>query len=50
MFLFAGNTIAPTGQQYDLKSGQWFGSLVQSSGDDGVILVSQRGFDATVMY
>ena len=35
-----GNTIATTGQQYDKKSGQWFGSLVQSSGDDGVILVS----------
>ena len=37
---FPGNTIAATGQQYDKKSGQWFGSLVQSSGDDGVILVS----------
>lgn len=37
-----GNTIATTGQQYDKKSGQWFGSLVQSSGDDGVILVSHN--------
>ena len=35
----AGNTLAPTGQQYDKKSGQWFGSLVQSSGENGVVLV-----------
>jgi len=33
-----GNTVAPTGQQYDKKSGQWFGSLVRSSGDNGVVL------------
>jgi len=33
-----GNTLAPTGQQYDKKSGQWFGSLVQSSGENGVVL------------
>jgi len=33
-----GNTLAPTGQQYDKKSGQWFGSLVRSSGDNGVVL------------
>jgi hypothetical protein len=35
-----GNTLAPTGQQYDSKSGQWFGALLQSSGADGTILVS----------
>jgi hypothetical protein len=33
-----GNTLAPTGQQYDKKSGQWFGSLVRSSGENGVVL------------
>jgi len=33
-----GNTLAPTGQQYDNKTGQWFGSLVRSSGEDGVVL------------
>ena len=38
--LFLGNTLAPTGQQYDNKTGQWFGSLVRSSGEDGVVLVS----------
>lgn len=37
--IISGNSVAPTGQQYDKKSGQWFGSLVQSSGDDGIILV-----------
>ena len=31
--------MAPTGQQYDNKTGQWFGSLVRSSGEDGVVLV-----------
>ena len=36
----SGNTLAPTGQQYDNKTGQWFGSLVRSSGEDGVVLVS----------
>jgi len=34
-----GNSLAPTGQQYDIKSGQWFGSVVRSSGEDGTILV-----------
>ena len=34
-----GNTLAPTGQQYDKKSGQWFGAVVRSSGNDGVVLV-----------
>ena len=38
--IFVGNTLAPTGQQYDNKTGQWFGSLVRSSGEDGVVLVS----------
>ena len=31
-----------TGQQYDNKTGQWFGSLVTSSGDDGVVLVGHK--------
>ena len=39
MIWFSGNTLAPTGQQYDNKTGQWFGSLVRSSGEDGVVLV-----------
>lgn len=39
----SGNTLAPTGQQYDNKTGQWFGSLVRSSGEDGVVLVSITG-------
>ena len=34
-----GPTMAPTGQQYDSKSGQWLGSTLQSSGEDGTILV-----------
>ena len=31
--------MAPTGQQYDSKSGQWLGSTIGSSGEDGTILV-----------
>ena len=31
--------MAPTGQQYDSKSGQWLGSTLDSSGEDGTILV-----------
>ena len=39
-FSFPGNTVQEsTGQQYDNKTGQWFGSLVTSSGEDGVVLV-----------
>ena len=38
----SGNTLAPTGQQYDKKSGQWFGALVKSSGDNGVVLVRKK--------
>ena len=34
-----GPTMAPTGQQYDSKSGQWLGSTLDSSGEDGTILV-----------
>eukprot|EP00092_Neocalanus_flemingeri_P010955 GFUD01011798.1.p1 GENE.GFUD01011798.1~~GFUD01011798.1.p1 ORF type:complete len:178 (+),score=19.46 GFUD01011798.1:299-832(+) len=33
-----GSMIAPTGQAYDSKSGQWLGSVVSSSGEDGTIL------------
>ena len=42
IFSFIGNTLAPTGQQYDKKSGQWFGAVVRSSGNDGVVLVGVR--------
>ena len=34
-----GDTLTPQGKQYDIKSGQWFGSVVQSSGPDGTVLV-----------
>lgn len=37
-----------TGQQYDNKTGQWFGSLVTSSGDDGVVLVGHK--DLTKLF
>merc|ERR1719411_1918829 len=33
-----GTTFARTGQAYDNKSGQWLGSLVASSGEDGTIM------------
>merc|ERR1719295_1427639 len=34
----SGNTLTPLGKQYDIKSGQWFGSLVRSSGANGTVL------------
>jgi len=34
-----GSTPTPTGQPYDSKSGQWLGSVVTSSGEDGTVLV-----------
>ena len=34
-----GTTFARTGQAYDNKSGQWLGSLVASSGEDGTVMV-----------
>jgi len=37
-FDMKGSTIAPTGQAYDNKSGQWLGSIVTSSGPDGTVL------------
>jgi len=37
-FDMKGSTIAPTGQAYDSKSGQWLGSIVTSSGENGTIL------------
>ena len=37
--MFAGTTFARTGQAYDNKSGQWLGSLVASSGEDGTVMV-----------
>ncbi len=40
LLVFPGNSLAPTGQQYDIKSGQWFGSVVRSSGENGTILAS----------
>jgi len=33
-----GSTPTPTGQPYDSKSGQWLGSVVTSSGEDGTVL------------
>ena len=40
-----------TGQQYDNKTGQWFGSLVTSSGEDGVVLVRhQSSFTVEVFF
>merc|ERR1719411_1336892 len=33
-----GTTFARTGQAYDNKSGQWLGSLVASSGEDGTVM------------
>ena len=39
MFI-SGNTVAAGRQQYDIKSRQWFGSIVKSSGEDGTVLVS----------
>jgi len=41
-FDMKGSTIAPTGQAYDSKSGQWLGSIVTSSGENGTILVGIR--------
>ena len=35
----SGTTTARNGQETDNKSGQWLGSLVTSSGEDGTILV-----------
>jgi hypothetical protein len=37
---FPGNNKNSEGRQIDLKSWQWFGATVQSSGEDGVIVVS----------
>ena len=37
--IFLGNTLTPLGKQYDIKSGQWFGSVVRSSGANGTVLV-----------
>ena len=37
--MFPGTTFARTGQAYDNKSGQWLGSLVASSGEDGTVMV-----------
>jgi hypothetical protein len=34
--------MAPTGQQYDSKSGQWLGSTLDSSGEAGTILVRYK--------
>ena len=36
----SGTTTARNGQETDNKSGQWLGSLVTSSGEDGTILVT----------
>ncbi len=35
----SGNKFAANGQQYDAKSGQWFGATVTSAGDDKLVLV-----------
>ncbi|XP_071748168.1 integrin alpha-PS2 isoform X5 [Lepeophtheirus salmonis] len=37
-FDMGGNSFSPLGEQYDNKSGQWFGSLVRSSGDSDIVL------------
>ena len=45
LICFSGNTVQEsTGQQYDNKTGQWFGSLVTSSGEDGVVLVGHQRY------
>lgn len=38
--LFPGNNNNSEGRQIDLKSEQWFGATLQSSGEDGVVVVS----------
>ncbi|CAB4057680.1 ITGA8 [Lepeophtheirus salmonis] len=38
-FDMEGNSFSPLGEQYDNKSGQWFGSLVRSSGDSDIVFV-----------
>ena len=38
--LISGDTSSPLGKQMDIKSGQWFGAVVQSSGANGTVLVS----------
>jgi hypothetical protein len=40
LILIPGNNNNSEGRQIDLKSGQWFGATVQSSGEDGVVVVS----------
>ena len=52
LICFSGNTVQEsTGQQYDNKTGQWFGSLVTSSGEDGVVLVRhQSNFSISQNY
>ena len=37
--MFAGTNFGRTGQAIDDKSGQWLGSLVASSGEDGTVMV-----------
>jgi hypothetical protein len=46
---FSGNNNNSEGRQIDLKSWQWFGATVQSSGEDGAIVVSVQGPD-TLTY
>ena len=40
---FPGNNNNSDGRQIDLKSDQWFGATLQSSGEDGVVVVSSEG-------
>ena len=37
--IVSGSEMTRTGQPYDNKSGQWLGSIVTSSGEDGTVLV-----------
>ena len=40
ILVISGNALTPNGDPYDQKEGQWFGAVVESSGEDGIILVS----------
>jgi hypothetical protein len=48
--LFPGNNNNSEGRQIDLKSEQWFGATLQSSGEDGVVVVSSAGSDEQTVY
>ena len=39
IFSAVGSSQTQRGNPYDIKSGQWFGATVRSSGPDGTVLV-----------